>query len=94
MAQKSQGQRNKTRKKLSKHVRDKDTITSHLQDFEEGEQVRIDIDPSIHRGLPDPKFHGKTATVKDRRGRAFIVEIDDRGKTKELTVYPSHLQEA
>ncbi len=93
MAQKTDGQRNKTRKKLSKHARDKDTITSHLKTFKEGDKVRIDVDPSIHRGIPDPKFHGKTATVTDRRGRAFIVEVDDRGKTKELTAYPSHLEE-
>lgn len=94
MAQKTKGQRNKTRKKLKKHVRDKDTVNSHLKDFEEGTKVNIKIDSSVHRGIPDPKFHGKTGTIKGKKGRAYIVEIDDLNKKKQVNVYPSHLKEA
>ena len=94
MAQKTKGSRNKTRKKLTKHIRDKDTITSHLQEFEEGTKVNIKIDSSVHRGIPDPKFHGKTGEIVGKRGKAFIVEIDDLGKKKKIPVYPSHLKEA
>ena len=94
MAQKTKGSRNKTRKKLTKHTRDKDTITSHLQNFEEGTKVNIKIDSSVHRGIPHPKFHGKTGEIIGKRGRAYIVEIDDLGKKKQINVYPSHLKEA
>ncbi|MDY6778097.1 MAG: 50S ribosomal protein L21e [Candidatus Nanohaloarchaea archaeon] len=94
MAQKTQGLRNKTRQKLTKHVRDKDTISNHLKDFEEGDRVLISIDPSVHKGMPDPKFHGKTAEVQGKRGRSFVLTLQDLGKEKELQVYPAHLEEA
>lgn len=93
MAQKTKGMRNKTRKKLSKGIREKDTITKHLKEFDEGEQVLLDIDPAVHAGIPAPQFHGKTGTVTGKRGRAFLVEITDGGKDKELAVYPAHLKE-
>ena len=91
MAQKTKGSRNKTRKKLTKHIRDKETITSHLKTFEEGEKVNIKIDSSIHKGIPHPKFHGKSGTVRGKRGKSYLVEVKDLNKKKELHVYPSHL---
>jgi large subunit ribosomal protein L21e len=94
MAQKTKGSRNKSRKKLSKHIRDKETISNHLKEFDQGEQVRIELDSSIHKGLPHPRFHGKTGRIKEQRGSSYIVEIQDRSKTKEIPVYPAHLQEA
>ncbi len=94
MAQKSKGQRNKTRRKLKKHTRDKETVTTHFKEFDEDQNVTIKIDSSIHRGLPHPKFHGKTGRIKGKRGRSYIVEIKDLGKTKEVPVYPAHLNEA
>jgi large subunit ribosomal protein L21e len=94
MAQKSQGSRNKTRKKFTKNVRDKETLSTHLKEFEEGDSVVIDVDPSIHEGIPHPRFHGKTAQVTGKRGRSYIVELQDVNKTKEFPVYPAHLKEA
>ncbi len=94
MAQKTKGQRNKTRKKLKKHSRDKETVTSHLKEFEVGEKVNIKIDSAIHRGIPDPKYHGMSGEVIGKRGKSFIVEVKDQKKKKKLTVYPAHLTEA
>lgn len=94
MAQKSQGMRNKTRQKLSKDSGEKDTITNHLKEFDEGQTVVIKTDPAIHRGLPQPQFHGKTGTIAGRQGRAYQVAVQDGGKQKELLIYPAHLKEA
>ncbi|MDY6770520.1 MAG: 50S ribosomal protein L21e [Candidatus Nanohaloarchaea archaeon] len=93
MAQKTTGSRNKTRQKLTKHTRDKETISDHLKNFDEGDQVRIDVDSAIHEGLPHPRFHGRTATVTGKRGQSYIVELEDGGQTKELPVYPAHLEQ-
>lgn len=93
MAQKTKGSRNKTRKKLTRHIRDKDTISKHLKEFSPGDQVLLILDSSIHRGLPHPRFHGKAGTVQEKRGRSYIVEIKDRGKKKQIPVYPAHLRE-
>ncbi len=93
MAQKSKGQRNKTRKKLKKHSRDKETVTSHLKSFDVGQKVNIKIDSSIHRGIPHPRFHGKNGKVVGKQGRSYVIEVKDVKKKKKLTVYPSHLKE-
>jgi large subunit ribosomal protein L21e len=49
------------------------------------------IDPSIHKGMPHPRFHGKTAEVVGTRGRAFVLKVTDGNATKTLITLPEHL---
>ncbi|MHC1635978.1 MAG: 50S ribosomal protein L21e [Candidatus Methanospirareceae archaeon] len=93
---KSHGRRRKTRKKLRKRVRERglSPITRAIQKFEVGERVHICIDPSVHKGMPHPRFHGYTGEIKGQRGRAYIVGIMDGGKQKELFVRAEHLKPA
>lgn len=93
MAQKTKGSRNKTRQKLTKHTRGKDTVSKHLKDFDTGDNVLIQVDSAVHEGMPHPRFHGKHGEVVGSRGDSYIVEISDREKTKRMPVYPAHLQE-
>jgi large subunit ribosomal protein L21e len=93
MAQKSKGLRRKTRKKLTKDDGRSGTIAAHLHEYDEGEQVLIDVDPSVQDGMPHPRFHGRTAVVAGVRGRSFVITLEDGGKTKEFTVHPAHLRE-
>jgi len=92
----SHGERKNTRKKLSKKKRERglSPISRAIQRFAVGERVHIHIDPSIHKGMPHQRFHGKTGTVKGERGRAFIVEITDGNKQrrKDLFVRAEHLR--
>ncbi|HDM35855.1 MAG TPA: 50S ribosomal protein L21e [Candidatus Syntrophoarchaeum butanivorans] len=89
----SHGVRRKSRHKLRKKVRERgiSPVTRAIQEFEPGEMVHIRIDPSVHRGMPNPKFHGKTARVIGMRGRAFRLEVRDGNKMKEIFVRPEHL---
>ncbi|MGV8143443.1 MAG: 50S ribosomal protein L21e [Methanothermobacter sp.] len=90
----SRGSRSKTRYKLKKSIRIGRTnpITKKMQMFDENDLVHIIIDPSVHKGQPHPRFHGKTGKISDKRGRAYIVEINDGNKPKKLIVRPEHLQ--
>ncbi|HTX61266.1 MAG TPA: 50S ribosomal protein L21e [Methanobacterium sp.] len=90
----SRGSRSKTRYKLKKSIRVGRTnpITKKMQIFNEDDLVHIIIDPSIHKGQPHPRFHGKTGKVSDKRGRAYIVEINDGNKAKKLIIRPEHLK--
>lgn len=92
MAQKSKGMRRKTRKKLSKGSGHAGKISRYLQGFEEGQQVVIQVDPSIHEGMPHPRFHGRTAVVEGSRGQSIVVMLKDGGKEKEFTIHPAHLR--
>ena len=90
----SRGSRSKTRYKLKTTTRVGRTnpITKKMQTFEENDLVHIIIDPSVHKGQPHPRFHGKTGKVSEKRGRAYIVEINDGSKAKQLIIRPEHLK--
>jgi len=90
---KTHGTRRKSRYKLKKTVREKglSPISRAIQEYNEGDIVNIDIDPSIHKGMPHPKFHGKTGRIRGKRGRAYLVEIRDGNLMKEVIALPEHL---
>ncbi len=93
MVQKSQGSRHGSRKKLIKKKKKKTSpVTKAVQEFEENEVVHIDIDSSIHKGMPHPRFDGRTGKILEKRGRAYLVEVSDKSSKKKFTVRPEHLK--
>lgn len=88
------GERRKTRHKLKKGVRERglSPINRAIQEFKIGQRVHIAIDPSVHKGMPHPSFHGRTAKVIGQRGRAYLLEVKDGNMVKELIVCPQHLK--
>ncbi|MEI8003117.1 MAG: 50S ribosomal protein L21e [Methanothrix sp.] len=85
--------RKKSRDKLSRTVRarGKSSVVRAIQEFETGAMVHVLIDPSIHKGMPHPRFHGKTGEVVGKRGRAFVLRVTDGNATKTLITLPEHL---
>lgn len=92
--QRSRGFKSRSRKKMTKVAREGRTnpITKRLQRFEVDELVHIIIDPSIQKGQPHHRYHGKTAKVVGEKGKAYIVTLNDGNKAKELIVRPDHLK--
>ena len=93
MVERSRGSRSKTRYKLSKRVREKGLprIRRVIQKFDEGDLVHIKLDPSVHKGMPHPRFHGLTGSVIGSRGRAYLVRVNVGGKEKTIIVSPEHM---
>ncbi|MDD2835546.1 MAG: 50S ribosomal protein L21e [Methanothrix sp.] len=85
--------RKKSRGKLSRTVRakGKSSVVRAIQEFETGAMVHVIIDPSIHKGMPHPRFHGKTGEVVGTRGRAFVLKVTDGNASKTLITLPEHL---
>ena len=90
----SRGFRSKTRHKLSKKIREKGVLrlSNTLQTFNLGDKAYIILDPSIHKGQPHPRFHGKIGTVVERRGRSYVLEIMDGNARKRVISSPVHLR--
>lgn len=88
------GERRCTRYKLKKSVREKGVspVSRAIQDFDEGQMVHIIIDPSIQKGMPNPRFQGRTGKVIGQRGRAYLLQIRDGNATKEVIALPQHLR--
>lgn len=96
MVVRSKGFRSKTRHKLKKKLRERGKlrVTKVMQEFEMGEKAYIDIEPSVQKGMPHPRFQGKSGIIKGKRGRAYIIEIEDGDKKKEIISLPVHLKKA
>ncbi|MCD6467966.1 MAG: 50S ribosomal protein L21e [Thermoplasmata archaeon] len=92
MVKRSRGIRSKSRHILRKKHRETFPITRALQEFEIGEKVCIDVDPSMHKGMPHPRFQGYTGEVEGKQGDAYKVGITVGKKHKTLLVLPEHLK--
>lgn len=94
MVRNSKGYRTRTRKLLKKHPRKRGLPPPDrlLYDYKIGEKVVILIDPSVHKGQPHKRFHGKVGTVIEKRGRAYVVALEVGSKVKKATVRPEHLR--
>ena len=92
--QRSRGFKSRSRKKMTKVERKGRTnpITNRLQRFEEGDLVHIIINPSIQKGQPHPRFHGKTGKVIGTKGKAYLIALKEGNKAKELIIRPDHLK--
>jgi large subunit ribosomal protein L21e len=67
-------------------------VSRAIREYKIGDKVHIEIDPSVHRGMPNPKFQGKTGVVIGTRGSAYIVEVRDGNAIKEINVRAEHLK--
>ena len=70
------------------------TVNQFVREFAEGSHVAIDIESGSHSGQPFKRFQGLTGVVKGKRGRAYIIQISDCGKTKTIISNPEHLKAA
>jgi len=94
MTKMSKGPRAGTRYKLQRKPRARGLtkITLSLQTFEEGELATIKIDPSVHKGMPNKRFHGLTGVVKGTQGDCYVVVVKDGNMPKTLVARPEHMR--
>lgn len=90
------GFRYKTRHKLQKTAREKGkvSLTRMFQEFKVGERVKILQEPAIHNGMPHPRFKNNVGTVVGQRGEAYVLEMFDGNKKKQIISLPIHLRKA
>jgi large subunit ribosomal protein L21e len=88
------GYQHRTRSLLKRKVREKGKtgLSKVLRDYMPGDRVVVKINPSVHRGMPHRRFHGKVGVIGERRGRAYLVSVPQGDAIKELIVRPEHLE--
>jgi len=89
----SKGYRHRTRALFRKRPRDRGKVglSRLMRERAAGERVMIKIEPSVHKGMPHKKYHGKVGVVEGRRGRSYILRLQLGKATKTLIVRPEHL---
>jgi len=93
MTNRQGGPRRKTRHKLAKPTgtKGKISISRYLREFEEGERVKLNLEPSVHKGMFDPKYQGRTGIIAGKKGKCYEVKVKDITKLKTLIIHPVHL---
>ena len=66
-------------------------VSKLIQEFKVNDTVSIVNEPSIQKGQPHPRFHGKTGIVVEKRGRSYLVQISDGKTNKKIISRPVHL---
>ncbi|MEM0001379.1 MAG: 50S ribosomal protein L21e [Desulfurococcaceae archaeon] len=95
MVKAPRGFRHRTRKLMKKSIREKGAIprlSLLMLEYKTGDKVHIVINPSIHKGMPHRRYHGKTGEILGKRGRCYIVKVMLGDKEKIIFVRPEHLK--
>ncbi|HUX98327.1 MAG TPA: 50S ribosomal protein L21e [Candidatus Deferrimicrobium sp.] len=96
MVRKSHGFKSRHNRNIfRKNVRlkgNKVPLGRYLQPYEVGNKVDIILDPSVQKGQPHFKYHGKTGTIIEKRGRAYIITLKVGKKDFYLISRPEHMR--
>jgi large subunit ribosomal protein L21e len=93
LGRKAKGYRRKTRYLLKRKPRErgKTGLSKVLREYEPTEKVVIKLDPSVHKGMPHRRFHGKIGVIAEKRGRSYVVNVSQGDAIKEIVVRPEHI---
>jgi large subunit ribosomal protein L21e len=93
LGRKAKGYRRKTRYILKRKPRErgKTGLSKVLREYEPDEKVVIKLDPSVHKGMPHRRFHGKIGVISEKRGGSYVVNVSQGKAIKEIIVRPEHI---
>jgi len=93
LGRKAKGYRKKTRYLLKRKPRErgKTGLSKVLREYEPAEKVVIKLDPSVHKGMPHRRFHGRIGVIAEKRGRSYVVNVSQGKAIKEIIVRPEHI---
>jgi large subunit ribosomal protein L21e len=91
---KAKGYRHRTRSVLRRKVREKGKtgLSKILREYKAGDRVVVKLNPSVHKGMPHRRFHGRVGIIESARGRAYVVNVTQGKAVKEIIVRPEHLE--
>jgi len=89
----SHGYRNRGRKVLRKHPRERGYrgLSRLMYEYNIGDYVIIDVNPTFITTAPHRRYQGRVGRIVEKRGRAYVVEIQVGGKVKKIITTPDHL---
>jgi large subunit ribosomal protein L21e len=89
----AKGFRRKTRYILKRKPRErgKTGLSKVLREYAPEEKVVIKLDPSVHKGMPHRRFHGKIGVIANKRGGSYVINVTQGKAIKEIIVRPEHI---
>ena len=77
------------RKKIREHGKIK--LSEYFADFKENDRVAVIRELAVTPKFPK-KLQGRSGTVAGKRGRSYLVKINDINKEKTYIIHPVHLR--
>jgi len=77
------------RKKV--RTRGKIQLSKYFQELKEGDLVAVVKERAIKSSFPS-RMQGKTGSIGEKRGKAYMVKIKDQAKEKLFLIEPIHLK--
>jgi len=72
-------------------TRGKLKLSRYFQDLKNGDVVSIFIEKSLKPGFPK-RLQGRTGEVVGKKGRCYIIKVNDQAKPKDFIIQPIHLK--
>ena len=93
MGRKAKGYRRKTPYLLKRKPRErgKTGLSKLLREYEADEKVVVKLDPSVHKGMPHRRYHGRIGVIAEKRGKSYVVNVSQGKAIKEIIVRPEHI---
>ena len=94
MTRRSRGLFSGRSRHLARHNKpSKISVRQIIKSYEVGDRVAI-VPKSNMKNIPHPRYRGRIASVLERRGSAYLVELKMFNATKRLIVPGLHLKKA
>jgi len=72
-------------------TRGKLQLSRYFQEFLAGDSVSVVREKAVQSSFP-LRIQGRTGVVEGRRGKAYMIVIDDGNKEKKFLIEPVHLK--
>ncbi len=82
-----------TRHLARHHKPSKLRIRDLIKSFDVGEKVAV-VPKGSFRDIPHPRYRGKIGVVKEKRGNAYVVEVNSMSAKRLIIVNNRHLEHA
>ncbi|MBS3086384.1 50S ribosomal protein L21e [Candidatus Pacearchaeota archaeon] len=66
-------------------------LSRYFQEFAPGDSVSVVKEQAVQSSFP-LRIQGRTGTVESRRGKAYMIKIEDGSKEKKFLIEPVHLK--
>lgn len=77
------------RKKIRTHGKVK--LSDYFQEFKKGDRVAVVRELAVQPKFPK-QLQGRSGVVNGKRGKSYIVKINDLKKEKTYIIHPVHLK--
>ncbi|MCL5783655.1 MAG: 50S ribosomal protein L21e [Candidatus Thermoplasmatota archaeon] len=94
MVKMSHGPRAGSRMKMTKRAKDRGLppVNRFMKSFEVGELAAVDIESSIHNGMPYHGFQGLTGRISGSQGKCYLLTVKIGGVHKKVLAAAVHLK--